>query len=206
MIGVVIQPVTQELARQFKLDRAIGALVGQVTAGGPAEKAGIKSGDIIIKYQDQLISQGSMLPAVVAGTPVGTKAQMVLFRDGREQTVELTIGELSEDRVDSAELSGKNMEDDLGFTVQSLTPELAQSLGVEEQTGLLVTDVRPGSISDDAGLQRGDLIVEAGSGQRREAIKAAKDLEEVLTANKSQNVLLLVKSHKQTRFVLLKRN
>ncbi len=206
MIGVVIQPVTPELARQFKLDRAIGALVGQVTPDSPAAKAGIRPGDIILKYQDKLISQGSMLPALVAGTPVGTKAQVVLFRDGREQTVEMTIGVLAEERVDSGEMSGPNMEDDLGFTVQVLTPELAQSLGVEEQSGLLVTDVRPGSISDDAGLQRGDLIVEAGSGQERQPIKTAKDLEAVLSGNRGQNILLLVKSHKQTRFVLLKRN
>lgn len=206
MMGVVIQPVTQDLARQFNLDRAVGALVGQVTPGGPAEKAGLKAGDIILKFQGQLITQGNMLPALVAETPVGTKAQVVLFRDGREQTVEVNIGELPEERSASGEPASKSMEDDLGFTVQALTPELAQSLGIDEQSGLLVTDVRPGSISDDAGLQRGDLIVEAGTGQNREPVRTAKDLETVLTANQGKNILLLVRSNKQTRFVLLKRS
>lgn len=207
MIGVAIQPVTPDLATQFKLDRAIGALVGQVTPGGPAEQAGIRTGDIILKYQGQFINQGNMLPALVAETPVGTKAQIVLFRDGHEQTVEVIIGVLPQDRSASEEMSaGNTMDDDLGFTVQDLTPELAQSLGIEEQSGLLVTDVRPGSIAAEASLQRGDLIVEAGIGDQREALKTAKDLENMLTANSGENILLLVRSKKQSRFVLLKRN
>lgn len=207
MIGVIIQPVTQDLARQFKLDRAIGALIGQVTPGGPAEKAGIKAGDIIIKYQGQLITQGNMLPALVAETQVGTKAQVVLFRDGKEVPVDVLIGELPEERTAAGGAQSQNtLEDDLGFTIQVLTPELAQSLGIEEQSGLLVSDVRPGSIAADAGLQRGDLIVEAGTGDNRRPVTSAKDLEAVLTAHKNQNILVLVRSNKQTRFVLLKRN
>jgi len=207
MIGVVIQPVTQDLARQFKLDRAVGALIGQVTPGGPADKAGVKSGDIILKYQGQEITQGNMLPALVAETQVGTKAQIVLFRNGHEQTVEVLIGELPEDRAAAGGGAPSNtMEDDLGFTVQTLTPELAQSLGIDEQSGLLVTDVRPGSIAADAGLQRGDLIAEAGTGQNRQAVTSVKDLETVLSSKKDQNILLLVRSNKQTRFILLKRN
>ncbi len=210
MIGVIIQPVTQDLARQFKLDRAIGALIGQVTPGGPAEKAGIKAGDIILKYQGQMISQGNMLPSLVAETQVGTKAQVVLFRDGKELPLEVTIGELPEERTAAGGGGGgqshNNLEDDLGFTIQVLTPELAQSLGIEEHSGLLVSDVRPGSIAADAGLQRGDLIVEAGTGDNRRVVTSAKDLEAVLTTNKNQNILILIRSNKQTRFVLLKRN
>ncbi len=205
-IGVMIQPVTQDLARQFRLDRAIGALVGQVNPGGPAEKAGIKAGDIIIKYQGQVITQGSMLPALVAETPVGTRAQIVLYRDGREQTVEVFIGELQEERsAAGGDMSSDDIDDDLGFTIQTLTPELSQTLGIDDQAGLLVTDVRPGSIAAEAGLQRGDLIIEAGTGQDRKPVKTPQDLQTTLTANKDQNILLLVKSNKQTRFVLLKR-
>jgi serine protease Do len=207
MIGVAIQPLTQDLARQFKLDRAIGALVGQVSPGSPAEKAGIRAGDIILKYQGQLITQGNMLPALVAETPVGTKTQVVLFRDGHEQPVEVIIGVLPEERSAAGEMpSGNTMDEDLGFTVQELTPNLAQSLGIEDQSGLLVTDVRSGSIAADASLQRGDLIAEAGTGDKRETVKTAKDLENVLAANKGQNILLLVRTNQQTRFVLLKRN
>ncbi len=208
MIGVMIQPVTQDLARQFKLDRAIGALVGQVTPGGPAEKAGIKAGDIITSFQGQAINQGSMLPAMVAETPVGTKAQVGIWRDGREQMVTVTIGELPEEHgnLGGGQASGgKNTGDDLGFTVQALTPELGQSLGLAEKSGLLVMDVRPGSIAAEAGLAKGDLIVEAGTGQQREPVRTVKELETILTQHKDQNILLLVRSHKQSRFVLLKR-
>lgn len=206
MIGVVIQPVSQDLARQFKLDRAIGALVGQVTPGGPAEKAGIMAGDIILQYQGQEITQGTMLPALVAETPVGTKAQVVIYRNGKEQKVDIIIGQLPEERSLSGGGNENTLEDDLGFTVQTLTPELAQSLGIDEQTGLLVTDVRPGSLADDAGLQRGDLIIEAGTGQKRQTVASARDLESILASNKDQNILLLVRSNQQTRFVLLKRS
>jgi len=207
MIGVVIQPVTQDLARQFKLDRSIGALVGQVTPGSPAEKAGIKAGDIILQYQGQEIVQGNMLPALVAETAVGTRVQVMVYRNGQKQIIDIVVGQLPEDRAASNEVGGgNNFQDDLGFTVQPLTPELAQSLGMEEQSGLLVADVRPGSIADAAGLQRGDLVVEAGTGQKRQKIVAVKDLEAILTVNKDQNILLLVKSNQQTRFVLLKRS
>lgn len=208
MMGVIIQPVTQDLARQFKLDRAIGALIGQVTPAGPAEKAGIKAGDIVIKYQGQVITQGNMLPALVAETPVGTTAQVVLFRDGKEVPVSVVIGELPEERMAASgggKQSNNSIENDLGFTVQTMTPELAQSLGLDEQSGLLVSDVRPGSLADNAGLQRGDLIVEAGTGATRQPVNSARDLEAILTANKGQSILLLVRSNQQTRFVLLKR-
>lgn len=206
MIGVVIQPVTQDLARQFKLDRAIGALVGQVTPGSPAEKSGIQAGDIILQYQGQEITQGTMLPALVAETPVGTSAQVVVYRNGHEQTVNVVIGQLPEEKSLSGGADNNSIEDDLGFTVQALTPELGQSLGIDEQSGLLVTDVRPGSLADDAGLQRGDLIIEAGTGQKRHPVISAKDLESILASNKEQNILFLVKNNKQTRFVLLKRS
>lgn len=206
MIGVIIQPVTQDLARQFKLDRAIGALVGQVTPDSPAEKAGLKAGDIIVQYQGQEITQGSMLPALVAETAVGTKVQVVVHRNGQKQTVDIIVGQLPEERSLSGGDNTNTLEDDLGFTVQALTPELAQSLGIDEQSGLLVTDVRQGSLADEAGLQRGDLIVEAGTGQKRQAVTTGRDLETVFSENKDHNILLLVKSNQQTRFVLLKRS
>jgi len=207
MLGVIIQPVTQDLARQFKLDRSIGALIGQVTPGSPADKAGIKAGDIIVKYQGKEITQGNMLPALVAETPVGTKAKLVVFRDAKELSVEVLIGELPEEHAVAGGVQPSNsLDDDLGFTVQALTPELAQSLGIEDHAGLMVSNVRPGSIAADVGLQRGDLIVEAGTGDKRRPVTSVKDLETILTGSKNQNILMLVKSNKQTRFVLLKRN
>lgn len=205
MLGVMIQPVTVDMARQFNLERSIGALVSQVIADSPAEKAGIKPGDIIVKFQDNDIVQMSTLPSLVAQTAVGTEAIVTLFRDGSRQELTVTIGELPEDADPSGESTESAAKNELGITVQELTAELADSLGITEQSGLLITDVTPGSVAAEAGLKRGDLILEAGTGQGRIAVKTLNDLNKVIERAQKKNVLLLIKSGKQTRFFLLKR-
>jgi len=198
-LGVMIQQVTPDLADNFGLDRPIGALVGQVIPDSPADKAGLKSGDVIIEYNGKEVSQMSMLPALVANTEVGTKAKLVLIRDGKKQNLTVEIGRLEDEEPVIADAETGTSKK-LGMTVQELTPKLAESLGIEESQGLIITDISSNSAAAEAGILRGDIILEINRepvesiAQYRKALKAAQE-------NKS--ILLLIKRDDHTRFVVL---
>jgi serine protease Do len=198
-LGVMIQQVTGDLAENFNLDRPIGALVGQVVPDSPAEKAGIKAGDVIISYNGKEVSQMTMLPAMVANTNVGEKAELVLIRDGEKQTMTVEIGILEEDEtVLAGTETGTSKK--LGITVQELTPQLAESLGIEEDSGLIVNDVTPGSAAAKAEIRRGDMILEIN----REKIETVAQYRKALqAAQEKKSILLLIQRNQNTRFVVI---
>jgi serine protease Do len=198
-LGVMIQQVTPELADNFGLDRPIGALVGQVVPGSPAEKAGLKAGDVIIEYNGKEISQMSMLPAMVANTHVGEKAQLVLIRDGKKQNIAVEIGKLEdEEHVVADTETGTSKK--LGLTVQELTPKIAESLGIEETQGLIVSDISAGSAAAEAGILRGDIILEIN----REKVENVAQYKKALqAAQEKKSILLLIKREQNTRFVVI---
>jgi serine protease Do len=198
-LGVMIQHVTPELADNFGLDRPIGALVGQVVPDSPAEKAGIKAGDVIIEYNGKEVSQMSMLPAMVAQTPIEEKAKVVLVRDGKKQTITVTIGKMAEEQAlfgGGEDVNGL----DLGLTVQELSPELADSLGIEDASGLIVTNVDSGSAAAETGIKRGDIIQEIN---RQPVDSIATYKKALLAAKNKKSILLLVKRDQHTRFVVI---
>ena len=198
-LGGMIQQVTTDLAENFGLERPIGALVGQVIPDSPADKAGIKAGDVIIEYNGKEISQMSMLPAMVANTDVGSKADVVIIRDAEKQNITVEIGKLEEEEpvVADAETGTSKK---LGITVQELTPKLAESLGIEETQGLIVTDINSGSAAAAAGILRGDLILEIN----REKIENIEQYKKAMrTAQEKKNLLLLIKREEHTRFVVI---
>ena len=126
-LGVMIQHVSAELAEQFGLDRPIGALVGEVMKGSPAAEGGIKQGDVIIEFMGKEITKMSLLPSMVAQTPVGTKAELTLIRKSKKKTVTIKIGKLDEEQVAGGAAPGESTSKKLGLTVQELTPELTVS-------------------------------------------------------------------------------
>ncbi|MEJ2033654.1 MAG: DegQ family serine endoprotease [Deltaproteobacteria bacterium] len=199
-LGVMIQQVTPELADQFGLERPIGALVAGVSPNSPAAKAGIKPGDVIVEFRGTPITQMNMLPARVAETEPGTEAKIVLIRDGKRKEVTVTVAELKEGQV--AEGGGESTREELGLTVQELTPELAHSLGIEDTTGLLISDVDSGSPAAQAGLRRGDIILEVN----RRSVDSLGAFNKITGKVKSgQTVLFLVKRGENTLFVALKK-
>jgi len=198
-LGVMIQQVTPELADNFGLDRPIGALVGQVVPGSPAEKAGLKAGDVIITYDGKEISQMSMLPAMVANTHVGEKIELVLVRDGKKQSISVEIGKLEDVETVVADTETGSSKK-LGLTVQALTAKIAESLGIEETQGLIVSDINPGSAAAEAGILRGDIILEIN----REKIESVDQYKKALqAAQEKKSILLLIKRAQNTRFVVI---
>ena len=169
-LGVVVQPLSEELAQSFGLDRPHGALVSEVVKDSPAERAGIKRGDVILRFDGQAIDERNDLPKVVATTPVGKAVTVVVFRDGRERELKVEVGKLAEEGGQLAEqgtTGGK-----LGTTVAALTPELARRYNLDpESRGVLITAIEPGSAAAAANLRPGDLVVEI-DGHEVETVKA----------------------------------
>lgn len=199
-LGVMIQHVTPDLANRFGLERPIGALVGEVNAESPAEKAGIQPGDIIIEYNGKEISQMSQLPTMVAQTPIDTKAILTIIRNGKKKRITVTIGKLDESQTASKE-AGEETEQELGMTVQELTPELARSLNIVKKAGLVITGVEPASNAAEAGLRPGDLILEIN----RTPVRTIREYQNILSkAKKGENILFLTKRGRHSRFVVVR--
>jgi serine protease Do len=198
-LGVMIQQVTTDLAENFGLDRPIGALVGQVVPDSPAEKAGLKAGDVIIEYNGKEVSQMSMLPAMVANTSVGEKAKLVMIRDGKRQNITVDIGKLEEEGPVIADTETGTSKK-LGITVQELTPKLAESLGIKETQGLIITDINAESAAAEAGIIRGDIILEI---DREKVENVAQYKKAIKAAQEKNNILLLIKRDQHTRFVVI---
>lgn len=170
-LGVRFQPLTADLAKSFGLDSEKGALIASVEKDTPAEKAGLKAGDIILEYDGKPISQGNELPRLVAVTPIDKRVRMVVYRDGSRQDVYVRVGKLKDgENVASATVTGGSGNDKIGLTVQELTKELATRLGIKEGKGLVVSEVKAGSPAEEVGVMAGAVIIEI-NGQRPETIE-----------------------------------
>ena len=201
-LGVVIQEVTRDLAKQFGLSETKGVLVSQVNKDSPAEKAGLKVGDVIVRYDGNAVEDVRHLRNLVAATAPGTKIKIGIIRNGHEETLTATIGQQGGETTVAAGPSteGADVLSKLGLSVETLTPDLAKQLGVEAEKGVVITDVGEGSLASLAGLQKGDVIVEAD----RQSVSTADELQQVLAKAKDKaSVLLLVKRQGESLFVVL---
>ncbi|HWH76371.1 MAG TPA: PDZ domain-containing protein, partial [Candidatus Binatus sp.] len=196
-IGSAVQKITPELAESMGLKESRGALVADVTKGGPSERAGLKSGDVIVEFDRKAIKDSSDLPQQVARVAPGTAVTVKILRDGKEMSLPLTVGELKE-----TEVAASTQEGDLGLTVQPLTPQLAENLGLERADGLVVTAVTPGSAADEAGLRSGDVVSEIN---RRPVRNLGDYSREMARAEKAKSVLFLVKRGQNSVFLALKK-
>jgi serine protease Do len=200
-MGVAIQDLTPEMAKHFDLPKGGGALVADVSSGGPAEKAGMRRGDVIVSYDGKPIHESHDLPILVADTPVGKSVEVKVLRDGKEHTMKLEVGKLKQERVARAG-EGEDSGEKLGLAVQDITPEIANSLHLDDSRGALVSQVTPGSPADEAGIHRGDIIREVN----QKPVKSAEDFAAKVRDSKSQDsVLLLVERQGQRMYVAVER-
>jgi serine protease Do len=158
-LGVSIQPLTPELAKSFGADDAAGALVSEVTSNSPASRAGLKQGDVITRYDGHPVARWSDLPRLVAETPVGRQVPLEVVRDGKPVTLSATVARL-EESGDTKLASTAPDATRLGIGGRSVTPALAEQLGVTPPRGVLVERVEDGGPAQAAGLAVGDVIVE----------------------------------------------
>jgi serine protease Do len=189
-IGVVIQEVSRELAESFGLAKAVGALVNGVEKGGPAEKAGVESGDIITKFNGKPVENSSDLPRIVGGTRPGVSVPMEVYRKGATRDVTVVVGELPEDRVASrTPARGRPVEQTanrLGLVVNDLTPEQKRDLKVNG--GVIVEDVRQTARGD---VRNGDVITAITTRGQTTDLATAEQLNKLLTQIDRNAVLTL---------------
>ena len=205
-LGVYIQEVTPDIAESLGLDDAIGALISSVNEAGPAAKGGIQPGDVIVKFDGKLIEKMRDLPRIVAETDIGAKVKVELFRQGKRETVTVTLGELEKAELAGVIDNGRGQSDEfsfgsLGFSVVNLNAALAEELGLDSDArGVVVREVVPGSPAADKGLTVGDILRRYGQRPIDDAASLAADIKKAETAGRS-GVLLLIERDGRERFI-----
>lgn len=156
-LGALIQNLTKELADSFGFTSTDGVLIGDVVEGSAADRAGLKSGDIVLQFNGRRMKDLHQLRNSVAATKPGTKVDLMIFRDGKRQTISVEVGRLEGTALMT---DGSRMSKDLGAKLQSLDKKVASELGHDEsQQGVVVTEVEPDSLAARAGLRPKDVIV-----------------------------------------------
>lgn len=211
-LGVRIQQVTPDIAESLGLHEPNGAMVAGVNDGGPADKAKIHNGDIILKFNGQEVKEMRSLPRIVAETPIGQQVPVTLWRDGKEEVVQTTVGELPEDQTQVAaattstpdksanaatEISG------LGLQLAPITQDTRDKYQIgADQKGVVITDVAPNGPAAERGLKPGDVIVEV----QQEEVTSPDDVKSRVESVRKQNrksVLMLIQGQDGLRWVPL---
>ena len=193
-IGVHIQEMDQTLAHSFGLPDSQGALVSKVEPGGPADKAGIRNGDVILSVDGEKIKQMTELPAVIAVKKPGSSVNIAIWRGGKEQRTDVVVGRFEKEKIASVQQPKQIEADKLGLAVRKLTPEEESRMNGEK--GLFVE--RAEGAAAAAGLRRGDVILAVGS----TPVTTADEFQE-LTENAGKTVALLVQRANQRTYVPL---
>jgi len=196
-LGVLIQKVTPEIADSLGLEKAQGALVANVSKDGPADKAGVKVGDVIVEFDGKEVKDSGDLPIIVARTAVDKKVRMKVVREKKEVVLGVAVGELKDEEV----VASAPEKGELGLTVQRLTPQIAESLGLEKSEGVVVSAVESGSAADEAGIRRGDVLMEI---DRRPIRNLDEYRKSIAAIKKGRGVLFLVRRGESTLFLALK--
>jgi len=188
-IGVVIQPVTKELADSFGLAKPQGALVSSVEKGGPAEKAGLEPGDVILRFDGRPVSSSEDLPRIVGGTKPGSKASVQVWRNKATRDFPVVVAELQDDRGGQKPRSGKPPAAQpgvLGMSLAELTDAQKKELKVEN--GVVVTEVQGAAAR--AGIRKGDVVTAVNN----QDVKSIEHFRELMTqVEKGRIVALLVR-------------
>ena len=203
-VGVTLQPIDENMAQALKLKGTDGALVGDVVPDGPADKAGIKRGDVVVSVDGAAVPDSARVRNLVAEGQPGKTMTLGLFRNRTRIERTVTLAERPRERGGQAPKDERNSgpsQQKLGLAVQDLTPDIAQQLGYKDETGTIVAEVVPGSPADDAGLETGDLIQEFN----RVPVRTARDFERLARGLRSGDaVALLVRRGAGTVFLSLK--
>lgn len=191
-LGVLMQPLTPALAEAFGLVEMAGVLVGDVKPGGPAHKGGIKAGDVIVKFNGHYIRTMPDLPAAVTSTPPGKAVEVDVVRNEKVKTLKVTLVAIEiEDPRQPPRV------DRLGMEIREITPHMAERLSLENADGVVVWEVNPEKPAAQAGLMKGDVILEVN----RHPIHKTGDYNLAISNITDDRVLFLVKRGRRTLFI-----
>jgi serine protease Do len=209
-LGVRIQQVTPDLVEGLKLDKARGALIADVTPDGPAAKAGVAAGDVVIEFNGRQIREMKDLPRIVADTPIGDKVPLKVWRKGAELALTAEVGRLEDGEKQVTAIGPVPLTatvDTLGMTLSPLNDQLRAQFNIDKNlNGAVVTAVAPNGAASEKRLEPGDVITEAGEKE----VKAPGDVEarvkDAEREKKNSILLLVAKGGKQgeMRFIALK--
>ena len=209
-LGVLIQEISKEIADSLGMKSVKGALVSSATEGGPAQKAGVKTGDVILKFNGIDIDTMKELPKVVAGTPVGKSVPLVILRNGKTITLNVVLGELElaekENLITKSSGNKKSKSktfEKLGFVAEELSKSNIEKFKLKKiKSGIIISSVKEGSVAQEAGLLPGMVIVRVGQVEVN-SIDVIEDSIKNANKQKRKAILLLVKVENGTRFVAL---
>lgn len=199
-LGVVVQPITTDLAEAMNLKERQGVLVSAVEPGSAADRAGIRRGDVITSVNGQQVQTPNELRNLVSSRNPGTQVKITLQREGKTVELNATLAELEmEPRADRrGSPENGDTQTTLGIAAQPLTPAIARELGIPAATGgIVVQNVDPAGAAAEAGVRRGDVIVQAN----RKPVRSAQDLEQIVSAGGSGAVVLLLNRRGRTFFI-----
>jgi serine protease Do len=197
-LGVYIQDITPDLAESFDLEKSEGILITQVMVDSAADKAGLKQGDLVLEMNGKKVGKVAEFRNQVSFTQPGSKVKLLIQRNGKEKVLTATIGKLETDSQGRPAATGKLSK--LGLSLQELDNNLAEKFEYQGLTGVLVTEVEPGSTAARAGIRRGDLIQEVN----RTEVKTPADVRKAIEENRRSSLLLLVRQGEATRYLAIK--
>jgi serine protease Do len=198
-LGVSIQPLDESLSNSFGFEGTDGVLIGDVLKDSPAEEAGLKSGDIITKYDGAEMKDPTTLRNRIAGTAPDSKVDFEIFRDGRTKTITVEIGRMKAD--EHAAMASADLNVDLGMTMSEVSPQAASALGLSSTDGVLISSIDPGGAAALSGLRLNDVILAVGN----TPVDGVRDLQQELKgADLKTGVRLTVRTGENNHFVVLR--
>ena len=204
-LGISVTRVTSDLAQSLGMSEAKGVIVNSVQSGSAAERAGIRQGDVITAINDTAVRDTNAFRNRVASNAPGTQVMLTLVRDGREQKIQATLGEFSEETAREEQQSGQGRggqgEGKLGLDVEPLTPDIASELGLKAGTqGVVVDSIEPTGPAAVAGIQRGDVIQEVN----HQPVRSADELRNALAKTGAGPALFLINRRGQAAFLAIR--
>ena len=206
-LGVRVQSVTDEIAQSLGLDKARGALVAGLTPKSPAADAGIKSGDVILRFDGKEVQQMRSLPKLAAEAPIGKEVEVAIWRDRKEQNLRIKMGQLPDDEKQAAVQADKPLPEEprrktLGLELSKITPELRRQFNLTgEAKGVVVTNVEDGSPAADKRITAGDVIVEVTQEPVTSPDEVQKRIDALRREGRPSALLLVANPQGELRFV-----
>ena len=192
-LGVMIQDVTPEISEALGIDRREGGLISEVKEGSPADRSGVRRGDVVVSVNGEKIADASALARKLALLEPGVPTEFVVFRDGREKTYSIRLVEHPDNQKSGeAEARRDDVERGLGIEVSDITQTIRNRLGIKRSEGVVVVSVAPGSVASEKGIRAGDLVLEINGN----SVRGLSDYRRILAESGERKTLLFLVERK----------